>query len=82
MEEIPNADVVNSRASKNFQISNGESEECITLGNLYANTKFKHFKTDVSKFILCDIVLLNKDKLNYSWKNATGVVHMIFFKLT
>lgn len=44
MEEIPNADVVNSRASKNFQISNGESEECITLGNLYANTKFKHFK--------------------------------------
>lgn len=44
MEEIPNADVVNSRASKNFQISNGESEEYITLGNLYANTKFKHFE--------------------------------------
>lgn len=44
MEEIPNADVVNSRASKNFQISNGESEEYITLGNFYANTKFKHFK--------------------------------------
>lgn len=44
MEEIPNADVVNSRASKNFQISNGESEEYITLGNLYANTKFKHFR--------------------------------------
>lgn len=44
MEEIPNADVVNSRASKNFQISNGESEEYITLGNLYANTKFKHLK--------------------------------------
>lgn len=39
-------------------------------------------KNDVSKFILCDIVLLNKDKLNYSWKNTTGVVHMIFFKLT
>lgn len=39
-------------------------------------------KNDVSKFILCDVVLLNKDKLNYSWKNATGVVHMIFFKLT
>lgn len=39
-------------------------------------------KNDVSKFIFRDLVLLNKDNLNYSWKNTTGVVHMIFFKLT
>lgn len=36
-------------------------------------------KNDVSKFILCDIVLLNKDKLNYSWKNTTGVVSYDLF---